>query len=174
MDTCTTKLYNIGLWTIARLPENISKKLPSRGMVMVEGRINGVYFQTPLEPDGKGSHWFRVDDVLLKKINAKAGDTIDLKLGPIDDWPDPKIPKDVDRIFNTLSIKQHWDSITPNAKWEWIRWIQSTGNKATREKRINLAIAKLAKGEKRPCCFNRNMCCVPGVSKSGVLMDSSS
>ncbi len=45
------KLFNIGAWTLLRLPESASAKLPSRGMTMVEGTINGFRFQAALEPD---------------------------------------------------------------------------------------------------------------------------
>jgi Domain of unknown function (DUF1905) len=52
----TTPL-KIGDWTILRLPESASAKLPSRGMTLVEGTINGFHSKIVLEPDGKGSHW---------------------------------------------------------------------------------------------------------------------
>jgi hypothetical protein len=50
---CEARLFKIGSWTILRLPESASAKLPSRGRVMIEGTIKGFGFQTPLEPDGK-------------------------------------------------------------------------------------------------------------------------
>ncbi len=50
------KLFKIGSWTLLKLPKSASAKLPSRGMTMVEGTINGFRFQAALEPDGKGSH----------------------------------------------------------------------------------------------------------------------
>ena len=49
----------IGDWTILRLPISASAKLPSRGMALVDGTINGFRSKIVLEPDGKGSHWFR-------------------------------------------------------------------------------------------------------------------
>jgi hypothetical protein len=55
-------LLQIGSWTLLRLPASASVQLPSRGMTMVQGTINGARFHAPLEPDGKGSHWFRVDE----------------------------------------------------------------------------------------------------------------
>ena len=48
-----TELYKINSWTILRLPEDASAKLPSRGMTMVSGTMNGVPFKTMLEPDGR-------------------------------------------------------------------------------------------------------------------------
>jgi hypothetical protein len=50
------KLFKIDSWTFLRLPKSASAKLPSRGMTMVEGTINGSRFQAALEPDGQGSH----------------------------------------------------------------------------------------------------------------------
>jgi hypothetical protein len=43
-------LHTIDKWTIVRLPEKASEKLPSRGQVAVQGTINGREFQTVLEP----------------------------------------------------------------------------------------------------------------------------
>src|SRR4029077_2100494 len=60
------RLAAIGSHTILKLPTAASGKLPSRGMSMVEGTLNGHAFQAPLEPDGTGSHWFRVSTLMLK------------------------------------------------------------------------------------------------------------
>src|SRR2546423_15234191 len=62
-------------WTFLILPKNASAKLPSRGMTAVEGTINGVSFQATLEPDGKKSHWLKVDSKLRETAGgAEAGD----------------------------------------------------------------------------------------------------
>ena len=60
--------------TVVRLPETASKDLPSRGQVAVRGTINGVGFQTVLEPDGNSGHWMRVDDTLQHAAGISAGD----------------------------------------------------------------------------------------------------
>src|SRR5258708_17498770 len=83
-----TKLFKIKSWTILRLPPDASANLPSRGMVMVSGIINGVTFKTLLEPDGvyapgkKPSHWFGPDKKLLNDAHAAAGDTVQVTLEP--------------------------------------------------------------------------------------------
>src|SRR3712207_6567647 len=82
------KLYTIGSWTILRLPERASAQLPSRGMTMVSGTINGAPFQAVLEPDGRygvgqqSSHWFRPDEQLLDDTSVKAGDMVHVSLEP--------------------------------------------------------------------------------------------
>lgn len=95
------KLITINSWTILRLPEDASAKLPSRGMIMVKGTLNGVPFKTLLEPDGrygqgkKPSHWFRPDKKLLDLAHATVGDTVQVTLEPTTEWVEPEVPEDV-------------------------------------------------------------------------------
>lgn len=165
-------LFTIDTWTILRLPKEASVKLPSRGMVMVKGIINTVPFQAPLEPDGKGSHWFKVDKAMMSAIKAQVGDRVTLEIESMKEWPEPIIPEDLLKALKS-SPKEYslWKRVTPMARWDWIRWIRSTKNPETRKKRIEVELSKLSKGMKRPCCFNRSMCCDPYVSKSGILLD---
>src|SRR5437867_2031860 len=88
-------LTAIGSQTILRVPKAASRKLPSRGMSMVEGTLNGHAFQTPLEPDGMGSHWFKASDTMLKAARAKVGDSVFVAMAPMALWPEPKVPADV-------------------------------------------------------------------------------
>lgn len=167
-----TKLYKIKSWTILSLPKDASLQLPSRGQVMVKGTINGFPFQSPLEPDGRLSHWFRVSDAMMKAMGIKAGDKVNLEIEPSKDWPEPTLPQDLQ-----VALKQHpdvktlWNNITTAARWDWLRWIGGTKEETTRKRRIEVALSKLKSGTKRPCCFNRNMCTEPYVSKSGGLLE---
>jgi hypothetical protein len=166
------KLVKIGSWTILRFPEDASAKLPSRGQTMVEGTINGFYFQTPLEPDGNWSHWFRIDDDLGEAVNAAAGDTVTLAIKPSKEWPEPDVPADLQSaLASAPEAHALWEDITPMARWEWVRWMRATNRQETRQRRIRVAISKLRAGERRPCCWNRNLCTEPDVSKNGVLLE---
>lgn len=164
--------YKVGSWTILRLPTEASAQLPSRGMTVVEGTINGISFQAPLEPDGNGSHWFRVDANLHKAAGVNAGDSATLEIEPTKAWPRPEIPEDLQKALRAAPAAQDlWTKITPNAQWEWIRWIRSTKQPETRAKRIEVACSKLTSGMRRPCCFNRNLCSEPYVSHNWVLRE---
>jgi len=166
------RLSKIGSWTILRVPKGASSKLPSRGMTVVEGTINGQRFKTALEPDGKGSHWFRVDGRLLKAAGAHEGDTLTLEIGPTKEWPEPDVPADLMEALVAVPKARHlWTDITPNARWEWVRWIRATKVPETRRRRIEVALSKLNAGDRRPCCFDRNRCSEPYVSNNGVLLE---
>lgn len=169
------ELYKIGFRTILRLPEDASARLPSRGMTLIEGTFNDVPFQAVLDPDGKGSHWFSVDQALSEAAQAGAGDKAVLAIRPSKNWPEPDVPSDIEEALAAVPPAQKlWNNITPMARWDWIRWIGSVRQAATRTRRIEAACDKLGKGERRPCCFNRNLCTEPAVSKNGVLLDPDS
>lgn len=156
-------------WIIIILPVEISKELPSRGMVMVKGNIKGTIMDIPLEPDGMGSHWFRLKDELISELQIKVGDKLEIDIEPIKDWIEPEVPQDIAEALSSHHLEDIWESITTKARWEWIRWIRSTNNPETRAKRILVACSKLESGMKRPCCFDQTRCTDPYVSKSGIL-----
>jgi hypothetical protein len=173
-----TKLFTINDWTILRLPESASAALPSRGMTMVAGTLNSVPFKAVLEPDGRyapgrgSSHWFRPDQKLLAEASAKAGDTVQVSLEPTDDWVEPEVPEDLKAAL-AVSPKARalWEDITPLAHWDWVRWIRAVKTAETRQKHIEVALDKLNKGMRRPCCFNRNLCSEPYVSHNWALLE---
>jgi hypothetical protein len=178
MISFETKLFKINDWTILRLPEDASAKLPSRGMTMVKGVINGVPFKTLLEPDGrygngkKPSHWFRPDKDLLAKAKASAGDTVNVELEHSKEWINPEVPEDVKEALSTSpKAEALWNDITPLARWDWIRWVRAVKTEETRKKHLEVMLDKLNKGMRRPCCFNRNLCSEPYVSKNWSLLD---
>ena len=165
------KLVKIGLWTLLQLPKSASVKLPSRGMTLVKGTINDFHFQAALEPDGRGSHWFKVDKAVSKGARIDVGDTPKIVIEPSSQWPEPEVPVDLKKaVEENPQVHKLWMDITPMARWDWIRWIRSTKQVETRRRRIEVACSKLKKGERRPCCFNRTVCTDPEVSNNGVLL----
>ncbi len=149
----------IGSPVLITLPKSASAKLPSRGMTLIEGTINNFPLRAVIEPDGKESHWFKVDKAILKTIKADGGDTVTLAIEPSSNWPEPKLPADVRKALATNpTANTIWIDITPMARWDWIRWIGSTKYIETRKRRIETTCAMLKAGKRRPCCFNRKQC----------------
>jgi len=171
----TTTLYTIGDRTILYVPEEESKKLPSRGQIMAKGTINGHDFRDAFEPDGAWSHWLDVTPELQERLGVAAGDSVTVVMESTKEWPEPRVPADWQSAIDAdPQVHALWDRVTPMARWEWLRWINATSVAETRAKRIEVSCSKLLNGLRRPCCFNRNMCCVPDVSKNGVLLQRGS
>lgn len=166
------KLVKIDTTALVVFPKDESTKLPSRGMTLVEGAINGAPFRTPLEPDGNGSHWLKVSSTLQKDAKAEVGDMVELSVSPAKDWPEPTLPADLQKALDAdPEAHELWTKITPMARWDWIRWVGATANPETRKHHVEVTISKLKKGMRRPCCFNRSLCCDPDVAKSGFLRE---
>ena len=151
----TTKAVS---WTFLTLPKEASAKLPSRGMASVEGTLNGVAFRATLEPDGQGGHWLKVDRKMREAAGAEAGDVVTLEIAPVAEEPEPKVPADLRRALAAAppGAREVWSDITPIARRDWIQWIVSAKQAETRARRIRNACDMLAKGKRRPCCFDRS------------------
>ena len=145
-------------WTFLKLPIESSKKLPSRSMVSVEGTLNGSPFQATLEPDGKGGHWLKVHEKLRAAAGADVGDAVRLEVAPLAREPEPEVPADLKKALAAAPAKARavWSDITPVARRDFIHWITSGKKAETRVKRIATTCDKLAKGMRRPCCFDRS------------------
>jgi hypothetical protein len=160
-------------WTILRLPEKASRKLPSRGQVAVQGSINGHAFQTVLEPDGYFGHWMRIDRKLEQTAALSAGATATIEIETRKDWPEPSVPQDLATALEAAphKIQDLWKGITPMARWEWVRWVNATPNPDTRRRRVEVSISKMKGGKRRPCCFNLSACTDPDLSKNSRLIE---
>jgi hypothetical protein len=145
-------------WTFLILPREASAKLPSRGVTSVEGTFNGLAFRATLPPDGQGGHWLKVDRKLREAAGAEAGDVVSLEIAPVAEEPEPRVPADLRKALTAAQPKAQavWSDITPIARRDWIQWIESAKRAETRLKRIESACDMLAKGKRRPCCFDRS------------------
>ena len=144
-------------WCFLVLPKAASAKLPTRSMVTVSGTLNGAAFQATLEPDGEGSHWLKVEKKLHEAAGIAPGEAVQLEIAPMAKEPEPKLPADLRAaLAANAAAMATWKDITTVARRDWIHWITSGKKAETRVKRIDVAIDKLACGNRRACCFDRS------------------
>lgn len=145
-------------WCFLRLPQQASDRLPSRGMVSVAGFFEEVSFVATLAPDGEGGHWLRVEPALLEATNSRAGDPVRLEIAPVEREPEPVVPPALEAALASApaAARETWNATTPIARRDWIQWITSAKREETRIKRLAAACDMLAKGKRRPCCFDRS------------------
>lgn len=146
-----------GSWSFLVLPKNASAKLPSRSMTSVEGTLNGFPFRATLEPDGRKSHWLKVDRHLREAAGADEGDTATVEIVPLTEEPEPEVPEDLRKALKAApKARSVWSDITPIARQDWIHWITSAKRPETRARRTDKACSMLAAGKRRACCFDRS------------------
>ena len=144
-----------GSWAFLILPKDASAKLPSRGMTTVEATINGFPFRATLDPDGKKSHWLKVDRKLCEAAGVDAGDEVTLELAS--EAVEPAVPADLRKaLAANPKATAVWGDITTNARTDWIHWIISAKQPETRARRVKNACSMLAAGKRRVCCFDRS------------------
>ena len=108
-------------WAFVVLPAEASARLPRRGRTTVEGTLNGQAFRATLEPDGKLSHWLKVDEALREAAGAAFGDTVALEIAAVAREPEPELPPDLRQALDDAPAAwAAWESTTP--------WHASTGS----------------------------------------------
>ena len=141
-------------WALLTLPDNASAKLPTLGTTMVEGVINSLPFRAALEPDGRGSHWLKVNQTMLDAAGADAGDAVTVEITRAGDEPEHRVPMDLRKALAADPKAQAgWADITPLARRDWIFSICTAKQPETRRRRIEKACDMLASGKRRLCCF---------------------
>ena len=121
----------------------------------VDGSINGYGFRAMLEPDGKLSHWLRVNEELLKTAGVNIGDMVTFEIMSVQQEPEPELPSDFQKALAVApEARAVWDDTTTIARLDWIHWITSAKQSKTRLKRIKDACDMLASGKRGVCCFD--------------------
>ena len=144
-------------WTFVLLPAQASARLATRGMAAVEGLLAGQPFRATLEPDGQGGHWLKVPRALREASGVRVGDTVALELVPLAEVPEPRVPADLrTALATTPEARLQWRRLTPAARRDWIQWLDSAKQAATRERRIANSCEMLVAGKRRVCCFDRS------------------
>ncbi len=170
-----TEIVTINGHLIALVPADASAALPSRGQVAVQAVIADQKFFTVVEPDGRRGHWIKLPTDPPSPFRTRVGERLSLTLSVASEWPEPVVPDDLASALGAApDLAELWESITPMARWEWVRWVQATANDTTRARRVEVSISKMRSGKRRPCCFDLSACTDPRVSKSGKLLPADS
>ena len=142
-------------WAFVILPREASDTLPRRGRTSIDGTLDGHGFRATLEPDGQLGHWLRIDATLMQAAGVDYGDVAEFEVRPVDEEPEPEVPDDLRAALSASpEARAVWDDTTTLARVDWIHWIVSAKQAATRRKRVDEACDKLRSGQRRVCCFD--------------------
>jgi hypothetical protein len=139
-----------GAWTYLAIPFNVQDAFGSKARVSVKGTINGHPFHNSLRPEGDGTHSMMVGKELQAGAKARAGDTVRVSLEPDTTERTVDVPADLRHALDAKpAAASFFDGMTYSQKKEYVDWIASAKQAATRTSRIEKAVEMLLAGKKR-------------------------
>lgn len=65
-----------------------------------------------------------------------------------------KIPQDLRKVLaSNKEAQAKWNDLTPLARRDFVSWIESAKQEATRTRRVESVPSRLLSGKRRPCCY---------------------
>jgi Domain of unknown function (DUF1905)/Bacteriocin-protection, YdeI or OmpD-Associated len=126
---------NLG-WVIARIPLDVPKVWGTRGMLKVQGEINGFAFRTSLFPTGKGYHYLLVNKRMQAGGNAAPGDTAQFRLEPDTAERKAVVPAELHRALSEDRSLRRWYGKLNYSIRKWIGdWISQPKSPSARVRR---------------------------------------
>ena len=126
---------NLG-WVIVRIPLDVPKTWGVRGMLKVQGEINGFAFRTSLFPTGKGYHYLLVNKRMQAGAFARAGDTAQFRLEPDLAKREATVPTELKRALSEDRSLLRWFEKLSYSIRKWISdWVTQVKSPEARERR---------------------------------------
>lgn len=134
---------NLG-WVIVRIPLNVPKTWGVRGMLKVEGEINGFAFRTSLFPTGKGYHYLLVNKRMQAGAHVRAGDTAHFQLEP--DLLERKVTAAAElkrALSEERSLLRWFDTLSYSIRKWIVDWVSQPKSAKSRERRAEQVAEQL-------------------------------
>lgn len=142
-------------FSFAKVPPELSKSHLRRGRITAQISVGKSRFDAQMEPDGKLGHWFIIPADVVKKESLTTASDVTFILTNLDQQPEPSLPNAFKALLDkNTSAHATWDKTTTLARIDWIHWMESAKQDATKRERAENAIDMLESGKKRVCCFD--------------------
>lgn len=139
-----------GAWTYLPIPFNVYEIFGVKARIPVAGTMNGFPFRNSLMPEGDGTHSMMVSKELQQGANARAGDVVVISLEPDMEERDISPPDELAAaLVSNEQAASVFGRLTHSQKKEYVDWILSAKQTATKASRVTKTIEMLAAGKKR-------------------------
>jgi uncharacterized protein YdeI (YjbR/CyaY-like superfamily) len=134
---------NLG-WVIVRIPLDVPKVWGTRGMLKVNGEINGFAFRTSLFPTGKGYHYLLVNKRMQAGADARPGTIAQFRLEPDTEKRVATVPAELQRILDGERAFRRWFDQLNYSTRKWIAdWVSQVKSPEARERRAEQVAEQL-------------------------------
>jgi Bacteriocin-protection, YdeI or OmpD-Associated/Domain of unknown function (DUF1905) len=139
-----------GAWTYLPIPFDVHLVFGSKSRVAVAGTINGFQFRNSLMPEGDGTHFMMVSKELLSGAHARVGDVVSITLQLDQEQRDLVVPEELETaLLENQQAASLFARLTYSQKKEYVDWLSTAKQAATKASRIKKAVEMLACGKKR-------------------------
>jgi hypothetical protein len=126
-----------GAWTYLPIPFDVQAVFGSKARVAVAGTINGFAFRNSLLPEGDGTHTMMVGKEMQAGAGAKAGDLVHVVMRRDDEERLVDVPEDFTAaLAQDAPAGAFFAGLTASQKKEYVDWIVSAKQAATRASRV--------------------------------------
>jgi Bacteriocin-protection, YdeI or OmpD-Associated/Domain of unknown function (DUF1905) len=139
-----------GAWTHLPVPFDVNEVFGSKARLLVAGTINGFPFRNSLMPEGDGTHSMMVSKELQTGANARAGDIVSVTLEPDIEERVVSMPPELEAALTENQLAAAvFDMMTYSQRKEYVVWISTAKQEATKANRVKKAVDMLSAGKKR-------------------------
>ncbi len=136
-----------GSWCFLEFPHDVRSLFGTRAAVRIKGRLNDVEIDRALMPTKSGFHVIALSGELRKKLKARAGDSVKVKIWRNPDQDELELPEELVATMDLIpELQRAWDAISVGRKRGICHWINSGKHIDTRAKRVAEVLKRFEEG----------------------------
>jgi hypothetical protein len=137
----------IGTWTTLDIPTEVMSAFGKKGQVKVSGSINGHPFRSSAMPHGDGTHYLVINTSIREAVGVSQGDSVLVSMHADLEARQVTIPEDlVTALHENPASKAIFEKLSFSHQKQYVEWIESAKQAATRQDRISKTITMLPEG----------------------------
>ena len=138
-----------GAWWRVAIPFDVEKAFGAKGRVSVKATVGGEAFHTSIFPNGDGTHHMMFNKGMQKVSGVTPGETLSITLDR-DAGEEAEVSGPLAVMLKrNRKAATMFKALTPAGRREFIQWITSAKQDATREVRAAKTIEMVLAGKKR-------------------------
>jgi len=124
-------------------PHDTQSEYGIKGRVPVKARFGGIPYTGSLMPRGEAFHLLAVPQAIMKQLNKKPGDLLQVELWRDNEPRTVELPEEFLRLLRKEKLLAGFEKLTVTRRKEYRNWIVSAKREETRQRRLTKAVETL-------------------------------
>jgi hypothetical protein len=127
------------------VPVEVSSAFGKRGMIPVEGTVNGCEWRGTLLPNASGGHRMVLNGQIRKQARVGVNDTVEICLRLDRASRDAVMPKALEVALLENELLDSFNALSRTKRNAALKWLEQARTAATWERRVESLVMKLRK-----------------------------